>query len=189
MLQLAGVRIPVGGHRARGRRAEIAARESSTPSESPSSIGSPVKRTVLAMARSSVRARAGEIRRARQRHAAVVAELAPDAADRVSVRARMPAAAIASVTRIVRLGALRAHHRLHRRRRQVMAIDDQAGEHRVGRQQLPDRRSDGAAASARSRCPDASRASRRRRSRRRSVAASPRYGRSRRARPSRPDVR
>ena len=83
-------------------------------------------------------ARPGEVRRARQRHAAVGAELALDAADRVASRARMPAAAIASVTRIVRVRALRAHHRLHRRRRQVVAVDDQAREQRVGRELLPD---------------------------------------------------
>ena len=50
----------------------------------------------------------------------------------------MPAAAIASVTRIVAAGTLGPDHRLHRRRRQVVTVDDQARDERVGGQLLPD---------------------------------------------------
>ena len=53
-----------------------------------------MNRTVLAIGAVSVRLRPSEVRRARQRHAAVVAELALDAADRVASRRATPAAAI-----------------------------------------------------------------------------------------------
>ena len=101
------------------------------------SIGSPVKRTVLAMARSRVRLDPGEKRRSRQRDAAVGVELAVDGANPVPAgRAAGGGDRVGHENRPVR--TLGSHHGLDGRRRQVMTVDDQAREERVGGQLLPD---------------------------------------------------
>ncbi len=103
-----------------------------------SSIGSPVNRTVLPIARSIVRLDPARYGVPGNDTRPSSPSIASDAADTVYRRARLPAAAMASVTRIVRSRALRAHHRFDRRRRQVMAVHDQAGEDAIGGEQFPD---------------------------------------------------
>ena len=116
---------------------DVCSQHSSRPSAPPSSSGSPVNLDALAIARSIVRldpARYGVPGNDTR-------PSSPRSQSTAPIRYRPgcnPAAAIASVTRIVRPRALRPDHRFHGRRRKVVTVDDQGGADRVGRQQLPD---------------------------------------------------
>ena len=179
--------VPVGGHRAGGGHAKIVRRNRrrhrnhlvDRQTGEAHGVGD------CAIER---QARAGQIRRAGQRDAAVVAEVASRPA-RSHGPAAPPAAAIASVIEDGPPQPLGPDHRLHRRGRQMMAVGDQARVHAVGGEQFPNRVGMPGQDLRRTRCRDASPASRRRQSRRQSWPGSPPYGRSRRGHRPRRDAR
>ena len=101
------------------------------------SSGKPVNRTVLAMARSSVRLDPARYGVPGNETRPSLRKLAIDAADRVPPwRAPGGGDRIGHQNRPVQ--PFRANHRLHRRPGKVMAVGDQAGEQRIGRKKLPD---------------------------------------------------
>jgi hypothetical protein len=104
---------------------------------STSSSDSPVKRTVFATAHVERQRRAREVRLPRHRHAARLVEPHAGAAQLVLAR-RLSRGRRRVGDEDHPRGRLRAHHRLHGARRQVMAVHDQRGRQRVRRELLPD---------------------------------------------------